>query len=447
MSECNVCAETFNKTKRAEVVCRCEYAACRACIKTYLLDRSDEPHCMSCKVEWDRVFMAANFEKTFMSKAYRDHREKILIEREMGMLQATQPYVEREIKLEKLDQAKTELQMEYSRKMRELNDQIYEVRGNVEVERKKFIRKCPSGDCHGFLSSGLKCELCENFACADCHETTGKTTEEREAHTCDPQIVESVKAIAKDSKPCPKCASVTFKIIGCNQMWCVECNTPWDWKSGTIIKGNIHNPHYIEYLAQQNNGQAPRNPNEIRCGREIDNHFMTTLFDLFPRKLAKGWKEMVDNHGRIYWQNKETKGTSWNFPEEPQMGSFIEIARNIMHIRGVEMRRFNAEPNLQDNLQMRIDYMRNKIEKDDFKKKLQKKEKDNQKKREISNVLAMYTSCVTDIFYRLVDKPETKDAMKDEMTVLRNYVNDSFDRIGKTYNSKTYEINGEFVFC
>jgi hypothetical protein len=208
----------------------------------YLLSKTEDAHCMSCKVGWDRVFMADNFEKTFMAKGCRDHREQILIEREMGMLQATQPYVEREIKLEKLELARNELRIKYENDLRNLQDEYQAVSGNTTVERKKFVRKCPNGDCHGFLSSGLKCELCENFACSDCREVTGKTTEEREAHTCNSEIVESVKFLEKDSKPCPKCASMTFKIIGCSQMFCVECHTPWDWNSGRIVTGQIHNP-------------------------------------------------------------------------------------------------------------------------------------------------------------------------------------------------------------
>jgi len=439
---CNICVEKFNKTNRCKVACNCDYEACRSCIKIYLLDKTEDAHCMSCKVGWDRKFMSESFEKSFMSKNYKHHREKILIEREIGMLQATQPYVEREIKLEKLDQAVIDLQIEYSRKRQELSEEIYEVRGNVEVERKKFIRKCPSGDCHVFLSSGLKCELCENFACGDCHETTGKTTEEREVHICDPQIVESVKAIAKDSKPCPNCACITFKIIGCDEMFCVECHKAWNWKTQKLLAKSSHNPEYFDWL-KKNRGQVPRDPNEIRCGREIDSSFIDTLFDIFPRKMANGWKKVTNDYGRIYYENKTSKSNQSWYPAEPE--SFTEIARNVIHIREVEVPRFEADNRLQDNLQMRIDYMRNKIEKNDFKKKLQKQEKNNQKKHEMSNVLGMYISCMTDIFYRLVDKPNTKETIKDEMKELRIYVNDSLHRISKTYNSKSYEINDEFI--
>jgi hypothetical protein len=451
MSECSICVEKYNKTNRAKIACQCEYEACRSCVKTYLLNKVEDAHCMSCKVGWDRKFMAENFEKTFMAKGYRDHREQILIERELSMLQATQPYVEREIRLEKLDDAMNKLRLNFEKKMNELHHEYREVSGNVSVERKKFVRKCPNGDCHGFLSSGLKCELCENFACSDCREVTGKTTKERESHTCDPQIVESVKFLDKDSKSCPKCASITFKINGCDQIWCVECHTPWNWKSGKIEIGQIHNPHYIEYLAKQNGGQAPRNPNDVLCGREIDNAFILRLLQVFPRQLAKGWRETTNWRGEIEYYNSmfpRARTTVYPFKEGTKTNeNFIEIARNIIHIRHVEIPRFQAPDLLQDNLQMRIDYMRNKIKKEDFKKKIQKKEKENEKKREINNVLGMYTNCMTDIFYRLLDDINQKPLIKDEMEELRKYANESLARISTTFNSKKYEINKKYVFC
>lgn len=417
MPECSICIETYNKTKRAKVTCRCDYSACRLCIKTYLLDQTEDAHCMNCKVIWNRKFMVDNFEKCFISKNYRDHREKILFDREMSMLQATQPYVEREIKLENLNNSIIELQMNYFNKMRELKDEYESISSNTTVERKKFIRKCPSNECHGFLSSSLKCALCENFACANCHEISGKTTENREAHICNPQIVESVKFLEKDSKPCPTCASITFKIVGCDSMWCVECHTSWNWVSGKIETGIIHNPEYFDWLKKQH-GSIPRNPLDIVCGREIDNHFIQRLLVIF-----RNVKCIL-----------------------PSSNNFDEIARNIIHIRHVEIPRFNRNNQLEDNLKLRIDYMRDKITKDDFKKTIQKKEKINEKNREITNVLRMYVNCITDIFYRLLDDPDKKNIIKLEMDELRKYVNDSLSTIAITFNSKKYYINENYIF-
>lgn len=396
MSECNVCVEKYNKSGRMEVICVCGYSSCRSCIKTYLLEKSEDAHCMSCKVGWTRKFLSENFERSFMMKSYKDHREEILIEREIGMLQATQPHVEREIKLEKLENEKIIMYMKYIKK----SNEIQMLRGSVNTERKKFIRKCPNGDCQGFLSTSLKCEICEKYSCSECREV------KEDDHVCDDDIVSSVKFLAKDSKACPKCSSMTFKIIGCSQMFCVECHTPWDWNTGRIVNGMIHNPHYTEYLAGKNGGVS-RNIGDIQCGREIDNNFMNVL-------VQKKYSKLL-----------------------------IEIARNVMHIRHVEVRRFMVN-GLGENLQLRIDFMRKKIDKEYLKKVIQRKEKQNEKKREISNVIDMYINCMTDIFYRLRNK-NVKE-ISDEMEVLRKYTNGCLIDISKSFNNKAYSINEEYVW-
>ena len=432
---CNICIEKFNKMNRKIVKCKCGFECCRNCIKIYLLDKLEDAHCMSCKVAWDRAFLSENFEKTWINKIYKEHRENVLLEREMSMLQATQVHVEREIKLENLQ---NEI-LEYSKKIRELENELYRLRTNkIPLEKKKFIRKCPNGDCKGFLSTALKCELCNAWACAECRELVGFTSESKEQHVCEPQILENVKAIVADSKPCPNCAAMTFKIIGCNQMYCVECNTPWDWKSGRIITGTIHNPHYFEYLQRQNNGITPRNPNDILCGREIDNYFIRDLTEKIGK--SKGIEVAEINRYRRM-RNLQAKSI------------ILEIARTVIHTRLVEQPRFINNRGIEDNLKLRVDYMRNKISKEHFKYVIQKKEKSNKKNTEINNVLAMYISCMTDILYRKLDNLTDVEAsdyntlkVLPEIEALRIYTNECFNRIGCSYNSKIYEINARFEF-
>ena len=53
---------------------------------------------MFCKNEWNLEFMHMNFTKTFMSKTYKQKKEKILLEREKAMLPETQQRMEEEKK-------------------------------------------------------------------------------------------------------------------------------------------------------------------------------------------------------------------------------------------------------------------------------------------------------------------------------------------------------------
>lgn len=418
---CNICAEVYNKVNRKVVKCgACEFASCRECVKKYMLGSKEEPICMSCKVAWDRNFLLEQLGKTFMTKEYKEYREELLVEREMGFLQATQPHVEREIRMEKLKEDIAILREKLPKLEKELKElKIYGV-----VDRKKFVRKCPNGDCHGFLSSALKCGLCECWACADCREVKGFSTEEKELHECNKDIVESVKLLEKDSKPCPKCTSLIFKIEGCDQMYCVECHTAFSWNTLKIESGVIHNPHYFEYQRITNGGVAPRNPNEIQCGRELDNYFVNRLRNkLFPTPNIS-----IKNETRY-----------------EQISDILEICRQVIHIRFIEQPRFTTEGRLYSNMQLRIDYMRNKINKDGMKRILQKREKETIKKTELSNVLGMYVSCMTDLFYRLYDEDDLVK-IKKEMIELKKYVNDCFQKISKSYNCKEYSIDNKFHF-
>ena len=78
--------------------------------------------------------------------------------------------------------------------------------------------------------------------------------------------------------------SDTTVVRNCSQMWCISCQTPWDWTTGKIVtNGIIHNPHYYEWM-KRNGGAAPRNPADIPCGG------YPTVWEL--RRMPKG----IDAH-------------------------------------------------------------------------------------------------------------------------------------------------------
>lgn len=241
---CNICAETFNKSKRTIIKCYCGFECCKECSKTYLLSIKEDACCMSCKMQWDRKFIYENFDNMFITKEYKKHREEILFERELGMLQATQPHVEKEMKIEKINETISKLAEEYTKKLRGLQDELTTIKESETVTKRKFIRKCPNNDCQGFLSTSLKCNLCECFTCGECREIVGFCTEERQQHTCNKEILESVKLLEKDSKACPNCSCLIFKIEGCFAentpilMWDQSIKMSQDIKKDDILIGD-----------------------------------------------------------------------------------------------------------------------------------------------------------------------------------------------------------------
>ena len=97
---CDICANTFNKTKRAPVTCMyCQLVACRECCEKYILSVIT-PKCMnnSCQGEWSRKFMNNSLSKTFVNTKFKQHKENQLFEIEKQLLPITQLIIERDIK-------------------------------------------------------------------------------------------------------------------------------------------------------------------------------------------------------------------------------------------------------------------------------------------------------------------------------------------------------------
>lgn len=271
---CNVCTERFT-SQRTRVRCPfCNYTCCKQCTSTYIADLIT-PCCMSCKKGWNTMFLYTNLSKSWIEKDYKSHQKNHLFEHEMTKVPLT---------IEKID-TKIELEQEYHDllvKQSKIEEQINELREQIrqidpvsdepivrsesqklvsETGSKKFIMPCPGKDCRGYLSTMYKCGLCNTTVCKDCFAI--KTDSE---HKCKPEDIATVEEIKKSTKPCPKCGSRIQKLSGCDQMFCTSCNTAFSWTSGKVILGNVHNPHYFEYLNRTGRGNTQSNPTEFQCG-------------------------------------------------------------------------------------------------------------------------------------------------------------------------------------
>ena len=86
---CGVCIESFNKSTRKRVDCWCEYECCKGCAKQYVISCSEEAHCMNCKKQWNRQALTQHFGVGWVNSEYKNHLEKILVERELVLMPET----------------------------------------------------------------------------------------------------------------------------------------------------------------------------------------------------------------------------------------------------------------------------------------------------------------------------------------------------------------------
>lgn len=276
---CTVCFEDFGKYMKPVPCPSCPAdklpSICRPCTEEYLLESPKDAHCMQCNHAWGYQFMHEAFPKEFITKTYRKSRQEKALERERGLLQQTLPLVaaekekaEAKERLKVWKQEADALKAEYLAKYRVIDDKIKVetliIRsGGSKTFVTKYLFACPvskKGEaCRGFIESNTWCcGLCDVKICRKCHCI------EKEKHKCKKDNVETAKMVMAETKPCPKCTTRIFKIAGCDQMFCTQCQTPFSWNTGQIVTGVIHNPHYYEMMRQT--GIAPRNAGDAPCG-------------------------------------------------------------------------------------------------------------------------------------------------------------------------------------
>ena len=420
---CSICCETINISNRKDIKCLyCNYVACRECVTQFLLVNINEPNCMNCKKVWNREFLCNNFTKTFINNDYRDYRQQLLLDKEKALLPATQIIVEAMNNKEKLVKSLDEYLIEVSRKKQEFYDEIKFneaiINGSTYNKQKKvFIKKCGVENCRGFLSEQWKCGICDTTTCNKCLELLNQ--EQDQEHICKEENIESAKLISKDSKPCPKCAALIFKIDGCNQMWCVVCHTAFSWATGQIETSRIHNPHYYEMLRNMSaNGEIPREPENI-CNDDNTG--------------------MPDNHQIQRLLRSKINDLEYNtFSKQ-----ILSITRQIFHILYDHPNTFQEKYD-KSKRELRIKYLMNNITEEEWKKELQRKEKKYEKTLNTYQVIKTLDIIGGDIVRSIPTK--NINTIYDDFEKLRHYINDGLYKVGTQYSNNYKTINKEW-FC
>jgi hypothetical protein len=423
---CLICVENINKTNRKPIICPyCDFTCCRECTKRHITNGAMDPFCMepSCKRIWTQEFVQQNMTNVFFNKEYKDYRANLILEKQKGLLPASQYIIQEKKEKRKneklikvLVDKKQEIKNIANEKINEIDLQISELqKSNTKKKRdKRFIKSCSRDDCRGFLSSSWKCGTCNRYTCSDCHEPKNGRVDED--HVCDKDAVETVKFLVIDTRPCPKCAIPIHKIDGCDQIFCVQCGTAFSWNHGTIETGRIHNPHYYEWQRQRNNGEAPRVDGDIPCGGLP----MPQEVNPFINRLSR--THIVEN----------SKSFLENYP-------LHLIYRIIQHIQEIELPRFPLVTTEEDlDLDLRVEYLEDNICEKKWKQILKTRTKRREKNQEVNAILNTYVFISSELFRGVLEKHLVTDVKQfyDEQLELRDYINKTLKEVGKRFGNK-----------
>jgi hypothetical protein len=350
-----------------------------------------------------RAFIDTFCTKRFRNKDFKEHWENILFEREQARMPETQVHVTRELEIQSMRttyvyfiflmsrvRTCTDLPERYRICFSTLlYEHIMALLEAIDILRHTtptvhpaaLAQKCPSGECRGFLQDDWVCGICRATYCEHCHGVL------EDNHACDPDTVKTVKLLKRDTKPCPSCQAPIHRIEGCAQMWCTQCHTAFDWRTGHVVTGRIHNPHYFEFK------QRSREHGDIPCGGR------PTIREL---RAAGASTEIIDIYTEVY-----------------RLDSELTYKYAYMY---------------NDNLFLRVNYMMNRMSEDEFKRELQRRDKHNAKMRDIGDIYRMFIDTVGDLLRQFVLDP-TKDIL-DETATLTRYTNGVIGAIQRRYVSR-----------
>lgn len=270
-AECFFCFEAFTPmrfSKHERISCpACEYTVCSTCVKQVIKDaKQPVPRCSNCRTEWTPAFIV----KTFGRKYYDDAIcgttvREAYFDIEMAMMPPTQAHMQCQKEADEFEDEARRLQ----RAAAELSQRATNLRlgqSSEATQRRKETtgRPCSREGCNGYfvhdtVNGVMHCPQCRNAICSHCREDVdiARTVDAAEwaegankyGHACDPDILANVRSIldSNDTRMCPRCSQPIHRTEGCAQMLCIECGTAFDWRTGAIDQGPIHNPHLRQY--------------------------------------------------------------------------------------------------------------------------------------------------------------------------------------------------------
>lgn len=200
-------------------------------------------------------------------------------------------------------------------------------------------------------------------------------------------------------------------VRNCDQMWCtVEgCNTAFSWKTGHVVTGVVHNPHYYEWLRRNGGAAGPaREAGDIPCGG-------------LPN----------------YWIILQAFRTARILPSES--ARFESIHRNLVEF-GQRLTEYPARMPQLLNKDINVSYLMNRITEPEWKRQLEFTEAKFNRKKEIGQILQTLVTASADIMNQVANRCETAvdedlrialrmwlaDTVLPELEGLRAYTNQAF---------------------
>lgn len=328
--------------------------------------------------------------KSFLLGDFAKHQQDVLFAQEQAMLPAAQAAVAHDRLIKNIDDQIKDVSTQI-KQLTALKSDLLQTKRQLQSQGSaqhvdqadSFIHRCADSDCNGFVSSAWKCATCDKFTCSLCREL--KAARDDPLHVCNHDTLASVALLKADTKPCPNCKVLVHKTEGCDQMFCTQCKRLWSWNTGRF-ETRGHNPHYLQWMRENQPHGMPRDPNDVQCGREIDPQFLRQLYSLITRTL-----QHTIIHIPLHEHNLLSK----------QIHDLYTLIGSITHLRFHDLLRFTVD-RTEINIHARKAFVSNAITIARFKQTIRRNHLIAIKNENIAQILQAVIQATTDIAFRFM---------------------------------------------
>lgn len=324
--DCPVCclaASDAARAARARRACpHCHFACCTTCVQTYMLSTHDDPHCMACRRPFSLDHLHDMTHASFLLGAYREHRERTLLQREQSHMPLTRPLADYVRVLHQLERARRAvpggggattpqqaLQLVADVARLRSDAAAVMIAAGLREDTAAPALRCPDRLCPGAVSGDWRCSHCRRGVCTACRSLIG------DAHVCSADAA-TVRSILELTKPCPRCAAPISKDGGCSQMFCTACHTGFDWDTMLVVRENLHNPHYFEWLHSRT---------------------ATPLCEALTSQIARNVGHPLAGGRMTRRLRRAMLATDWEFPDREQFRTLQDACDRALRARGASV--------------------------------------------------------------------------------------------------------------
>lgn len=194
-------------------------------------------------------------------------------------------------------------------------------------------------------------------------------------------------------------------------MWCTQCHVAFSWRTGQVVtNGVIHNPHWYEWM-RRTRGEVPRAPGDLPCGGVPTYHAVRSVLARNP----------MAHHQTL---------------------RLFNMHRELGHLMTVDLPALRRDARADDNrnVDLRLQYLMQTIDRDEWKRKLQQREKKRERAFAVMQVYEMYAVAATDLMRGMTDGHSTPALALEGLLQLQTFANESLTGISKRFNMRVKRL-------